>query len=100
MFRIFHRNHKRSSLTLSVAFFLVLSQLLFAGYASAQTGDNGQKIVINQIDGRGWPDITLNITLTGPDGKAVPDIDPSQFEISEENQPQAVTGLTLGAARS
>jgi tight adherence protein C len=58
------------------------------------------KLVVNQIDGRGWPEIGLNISLTGPDGNAVPGLEASQFEIREENQPQAVAGLTLGPARS
>lgn len=81
----------------AVAIVLLLLQLVCAASASAQSG---QQIVVNQIDGRGWPDISLNITLTGPDGKAVPDVDPTQFEVSEAGQPQAVQGLALGAARA
>jgi tight adherence protein C len=75
----------------------LLLQLMFTTAASAQAG---QKLVVNQVDGRGWPDITLNITLTGPDGKAVPGVDIAQFEISEEGQPQATTGLALGQSRT
>src|SRR6266566_2765874 len=76
---------------------LIVAQLLIVGVASAQAG---QKLVINQVDGRGWPNISLNITLTGPDGKAVPDVDISQFQVLEEGQPQTSTGLALGQARS
>jgi tight adherence protein C len=57
-------------------------------------------LVINQVDGRTWPDIGLNITLTGPDGSAIPNLDPSQFEIREQGQAQPVSGLSLGAARN
>src|SRR5690242_5531917 len=76
---------------------LALNVALFAASASAQ---EGQKLVINQVNGRGWPDISLNITLTGPDGKAVPNVDISQFEVSEEGLPQTSTGLALGQSRS
>ncbi|MEO8286203.1 MAG: VWA domain-containing protein [Chloroflexota bacterium] len=95
MSRLLQNKRVRASWTL--AFLLIVSQLLFAVAASAQTG---YKLVINQIDGRGWPSIGLNITLTGPDGKAVPDVDASRFEISEEGQPQAITGMALGQART
>jgi tight adherence protein C len=69
-----------------------------ATIASAQQA--GQQMVINQVDGRGWPDIGLNITLVGPDGKAIPDVDPSQFQILEQNRPQQVTGLSLGPSKT
>ena len=82
---------------LSVALLLIVAQLLFAASASAQAE---QKLTINQIDGRGWPDIGLNITLTGPDGKAVPDVDMSQFEVLEEGVPQTPTGLALGQSKT
>jgi tight adherence protein C len=101
MFRLF-QNRKyavRSTKHMERSFVLalILVQLLLAGAVSAQAG---QKLVINQVDGRGWPDISLNITLTGPDGKAVPDVDMSRFEVSEEGQPQTPTGLALGQSRS
>ncbi len=36
----------------------------------------------------------------GPDGKAIPNVDPSQFQITENDQPQAVTGLILGPSKT
>jgi tight adherence protein C len=79
-----------------LALALLLIQVLHVAPVSAQTG---QTLIINQIDGRGWPNVSLNVTLTGPDGKAVPNIDASQFEIREEGQPETVTGMALGTAR-
>jgi tight adherence protein C len=84
------------------AFVLILASLVlrpssFVRIASAQAG---QQMVINQIDGRGWPDINLNITLLGPDGKAIPNVDPSQFQVTESDQPQAITGLVLGPSKA
>jgi tight adherence protein C len=79
------------------AFAIVLAGVLAPIAAYAQ---GAPTLVINQVDGRAWPDIGLNITLTGPDGKAVPGLDPSQFEIREQGQTQPVSGLTLGAARN
>ena len=76
---------------------LVLVCVLGPAAAYAQAAPT---LVINQVDGRAWPDIGLNITLTGPDGKAVPGLDPAQFEIREQGQAQPVSGLTLGAARN
>ena len=76
---------------------LIASSTALATVASAQAG---QQMVINQIDGRGWPDIGLNITLVGPDGKGIPNVDPSQFEIREQDKPQPVTGLSLGPTRT
>jgi tight adherence protein C len=75
----------------------MLLPLLFTSAASAQTA---QKLVINQVDGRGWPDISMNITLTGPDGKAVPGVDISQFQVLEDGQPMTSTALTLGQSRT
>jgi tight adherence protein C len=69
--------------------------------APSAQGEPGQEtLVVNQIDGRGWPDITVNISLTGPDGNAVPGLEAGQFEVREENQPQALSGLLLGPATS
>jgi tight adherence protein C len=81
----------------ALALILVFAQLIFTVSVAAQAA---QKVVINQVDGRGWPDIDLNITLTGPDGKAVPDVDMSQFEVLEEGVPQTATALALGQSRS
>jgi tight adherence protein C len=80
---------------LACLFLLLVSSS--ATIASAQQAS--QQMVINQIDGRGWPDVGLNITLVGPDGKAIPDVDASQFQILEQNQPQAVSSLAHGPSK-
>jgi tight adherence protein C len=64
---------------------------------SAQQGYN---LEINQVRGSSWPDVTLNITLTGPDGRAVPDLNAAQFEVREQGAPQTLVGLELGPAKS
>lgn len=93
------RSTNRAGWPVSVALVLalLLAQVMAVAAVSAQAG---QALVINQIDGRGWPNIDLNITLTGPDGKAIPGVDASQFEVREEDQPQTVTGMALGTARA
>ncbi len=90
-------SRRRSRVLLWPALLLVLTVSLGPAAALAQ---GAPSLVVNQVDGRGWPDIALNITLTGPDGKAIPNLDPSQFEIREQGQAQPVAGLTLGAARN
>jgi tight adherence protein C len=90
-------SRRRSRALLWSALLLVLTIVLGPAAALAQ---GAPSLVVNQVDGRGWPDIALNITLTGPDGKAIPNLDPSQFEIREQGQAQPVAGLTLGAARN
>ncbi len=82
------------------AFGLALMALLAFGaplVAEAQGGP--RQMHVNQVDPRTWPDITVNLTLTGPDGKAVPDINASQFKIEEQNNPQTVLGLALGPSK-
>ncbi|MFL5734067.1 MAG: VWA domain-containing protein [Chloroflexia bacterium] len=82
-----------------------------AGVASAQAqkksptsqpaqpqGD--RKLTINQVRAGEWPQVTLNMTLEGPDGKAVPEVLPNQFEVREQGQPQSLLGLELGPAKS
>jgi tight adherence protein C len=75
----------------------LLSLLVLPGVAGAQ---GGRQLKLNQVSTRAWPDVTLNLTLLGPDGKAVPDINASQFEVREQGQPQTLVGLELGPARS
>ncbi|HET9494251.1 MAG TPA: VWA domain-containing protein [Chloroflexia bacterium] len=89
-------SRRRKSLGL-VTLAVVLACVLAPAAAFAQ---GAYTIVVNQVDGRGWPDIGLNITLLGPDGKAVPGLEASQFEIREEGQAQPVSGLALGPARN
>src|SRR5690242_8670926 len=65
-----------------------------ASIMSQQKQQGAIKLIVNQIDGRAWPEITLNLSLTGADGKAFPGVVASQFEIREENQPQTIAGVT------
>lgn len=78
---------------------LVALIALLAVSTTAVMAQEGEQLTINQIDGRGWPDIMLNLTLTGPDGNAIPGVEVSQFEVTEGDQVQSVTGLELGPAR-
>lgn len=78
---------------------LLLALMVPLGVPAAVLAQAGEQLTINQVDGRGWPDVTINLTLTGPDGNAVPGIEATQFEILEADQVQALTGLALGPAR-
>src|SRR4051794_57009 len=77
---------------------LLAVMLLDTAAAFAQPGP--REMTINNIESRTWPDITLNLTVTGPDGKAVSDIKAEQFQVSENGEPQNLTALELGPARS
>ena len=86
----------------SICWLLVVSAV--PSFAAQPATNNRQpaeeRLTINQIDGRGWPLIKMNITLTGPDGRAVPGLEASQFEIREENAPQSTPALTFGPSTS
>src|SRR5437868_1715757 len=66
------------------------------GVAGAQAATS---LKVNSLDGRAWPDVTVNLSLTGADGKAVPGVNVSQFQVLEQGRPQALTGLELGPAK-
>ncbi len=83
---------------------LLLATLLVAymgisldGIALAQSSRN---LTLNGIESRTWPDVTINLTLTGPDGKSIPGVDASQFQISEQGVIQRLTALELGPAKN
>jgi len=75
---------------------LVIS-LSFPWLAFAQ---QGYDLKLNQVRATAWPDVALNITLTGPDGRAIPDLNATQFEVREQGQVQSLIGLQLGPAKS
>src|SRR4051812_9937251 len=79
---------------------LVLA-LGFPALAGAQTAEPSKaKLTVNRVGVRKWPDVDINLTLVGPDGKAIPGVNAAQFEVHEQGQPQLVQGLELGASRS
>ncbi len=95
--------HLRSSLVLRRSSTIIAGILLFASLLGLVPGAGAQaasKLSINQVDGHAWPDVGLNLTLVGPDGKTIPDVTAAQFEVREANQPQALAGLQLNAARN
>ncbi len=75
--------------------------LLFSSSAAA-FAQSGGEIIINQVQvsERTWPDVTLNLTLLGPNGQAVGAVNAAQFQVKENGQLQEVLGLELGPARS
>src|SRR5688500_8316409 len=75
----------------------IVSLLSMANVAHAQAEN---QVIINQINGRTWPEISLTITLTGPDGRPIPDVDASQFVISEDGKPQQINSLDIAQSRS
>ncbi len=68
------------------------------GIMSAAAQD-ARKLTINQTDADAWPNVTINLSLTGPDGKAVPNVDLSQFKVEEQGKPQGVLELKAGQAK-
>lgn len=99
MYRPFH-TLRRLILMLATLLLGALPVATAFGAPGEQSQQGDEQLVINQIEARGWPEITLNLTLTGPDGKAVPGVEAARFEVREENQPQAIAGLALGTART
>src|ERR671932_714979 len=81
---------------------LACAVALLLGYPLAAAAQGGRDLIINQVQvsERSWPEVTLNLTLLGSDGRAVGDVDASQFQVSEQGVPQALQGLELGPARS
>lgn len=57
-------------------------------------------LTLNGIDSRGWPDMAINLTLTGPDGKAIPNVNVAQFQVSERGIIQGPAVLELGPAKN
>ena len=98
----------KSKIVLLAMLVTPLVGLAAPGVASAQSAQGkGQpaqagerKLKLNQVRSGAWPEVTLNMTLEGPDGKAVPDVQPGQFKVSEQGKPQALLDVQLGPARS
>src|SRR5436190_19697094 len=64
--------------------------------AHAQTAT---RLTVNRLEAKDWPNVMVNVTLAGPDGRALPNLDPANFEVREQGQPQPVEGVVLGPAR-
>src|SRR5436190_1896586 len=88
------RNTQYALLAVIVGTYLGLS---FQGIVSAQ---DARKLAINQTDADSWPDVTINLSLTGLDGKALPNVDVSQFKVEEKGKQRQVLELTTGPAKS
>src|SRR5437762_7978585 len=90
---------KRTFWRVPLVAFLIIPVISLA-LSSEVLAQAARKLTLNRVEANSWPEGTVNMTLTGPDGKAVPDVLPSQFEVREQDQPQALLGLQLGPARS
>src|SRR5512140_983051 len=77
----------------------VAALLLALVFPTGGFAQGGRQMHLNQVESRTWPDVIVNMTITGPDGKAVPDINGGQFQVHEQGQPQAIEGLALGPAK-
>src|SRR5690242_6940019 len=73
---------------------------LYMVLPAAALAQGGKQMHLNLVENRTWPDITVNLTLTGPDGKAIPDLNAGQFQVTENGVSQKVVGLALGPERS
>src|SRR5437016_4365625 len=71
--------------------------LLFPTVAGAQASS---RLTVNRLEVGSWPDMSLNVTMVGPDGKAIAGVDASHFEVREQGQPQPFQGIELGASKS
>jgi tight adherence protein C len=81
------------------AYFLLLIACCLALPASLVSAQAASKLTIISLDGRAWSDVTITLSLTGPDGKAIPGVNVAQFQVFEQGKPQSVTGLELGPAK-
>src|SRR5437016_3290379 len=79
-----------------LVFSLPLSAFCLLPAASA---DTGRKLTLNQVDADNWPNVALNLSLSGPDGKAIPGVTVQQLQVLEDGQPQAIQGLQFGPAK-
>jgi tight adherence protein C len=71
-----------------------------SGIAGAQTPPDARaRLIVNRLEVEAWPDMAVNLTLVGPDGKAIPGVDASQFQVREQGRPQPVQRLELGASK-
>src|SRR5438105_3367146 len=71
--------------------------LALQGVVSAQ---DARTLTLNQTDADSWPEVTINLSLTGPDGKALPNVDISQFKLEEQGKPRQVLELATGPAKT
>src|SRR5918912_1240906 len=85
---------ENSKLLTGLVLFLAL---LFPSVAGAQASS---RLTVNRLEVGSWPDVSMNVTMVGPDGKAIPGVDASHFEVREQGQPQPFQGIELGASRS
>lgn len=97
LLRLVHRATAPGHRPLLKIVLCLVSLLSMSNVAAAQAQE---QVVINQINGRSWPDISLTITLTGSDGKPVPDVEASQFSVSEDGKPQEIKGLDIAQSKS
>src|SRR4051812_10963258 len=98
---IFFSIQKRGALWATNIGIALLMALGFATLAGAQGLEPAKaSITVNRLEVGNWPDVDLNLTLLGPDGKAIPGVNASQFEVREQGQPQVIEGLELGVSRS
>jgi tight adherence protein C len=82
-----------------IAFYLLLiayCTFMAAGAVSAQAETT---MKVNAVESRAWPDMTVNVNLTGPDGRAVPGVNASQFKVFEQGKEQPLTGLEFGPSK-
>jgi VWFA-related protein len=84
-------------LFIAIVIAFTYASLVMAGSVGAQEAANFK---VNRIEASSWPDLTINMTLTGPDGKAVADVNASQFQVFEQGKEQAVAGIELGPAHN
>jgi tight adherence protein C len=94
-------SHIRNLTPLAIAAAALSMLVLAVASGVMQAAAQSQsKLTVNQVNGRAWPDVTVNLTLLGPDGKAIPDVQISRFQVLEEAKPQNITGLELGQSKS
>src|SRR6476661_1739413 len=97
-----YANGAKISVKLKTQYSIILTTLvlLLALLSPAVVGAQASsRLTVNRLEVGSWPDMALNITMVGPDGKAIPGIDASHFEVREQGQPQSLQGIELGASR-
>src|SRR6478672_5400089 len=89
---------KRAALGRKISILLLIILALGVLFPFGAWAQGGRQMRLNHVETTTWPDVTLNMTLAGPDGKAVNDLNPAQFQVTENGKAQSIVGLAMGLA--
>src|SRR5262245_12363109 len=65
---------------------LVCALIFTVAFPTTVGAQTPPQVYINQVNTDGWPEVTLNLSLTTPDGKAIPGAAIQQFQVLEQGK--------------